>query len=158
MCFALRILCSQRIYQKLNNSIKGEQKAWTVHRKRNVHLYFRETKTCHHPRVDGGERPSSAAELWHWPTHGPLRRSSCSDTGIPDPGSFYSTFSKVQRCSCAHIFTVALSVTVKAWRGDTNKTVPKHFPGGPAVKIPHSQCRGAWLRSLIRELDRAHCN
>ena len=29
------------------------------------------------------------------------------------------------------------------------------FPGGPVVKTPHSQCRRAWFRSLVREL-RSH--
>lgn len=45
------------------------------------------------------------------------------------------------RNACVHIFTAALFITMKAWRDDTNKTVPKDFlvvqqlrlpvPGGP---------------------------
>ena len=27
------------------------------------------------------------------------------------------------------------------------------FPGSPAVKTPSSQCRGAWVQSLVRELE-----
>ena len=31
----------------------------------------------------------------------------------------------------------------------------KDFPGSPVVKTLSSQCRGAWVRPLIRELDSA---
>ena len=29
----------------------------------------------------------------------------------------------------------------------------RDFPGGPEAKTPHSQCRGAWVQSLVKELD-----
>ena len=35
------------------------------------------------------------------------------------------------------------------------KKTNRDFPGGPVVKTPHSQCRGARVRSLVRELDPA---
>ena len=31
--------------------------------------------------------------------------------------------------------------------------VPGDFPGGPAAKTPHSQCRGPWVQALVRGLD-----
>ena len=33
----------------------------------------------------------------------------------------------------------------------------REFPGGPVAKMPQSQCRGAQLRSLVRDLD-PKCN
>ena len=32
------------------------------------------------------------------------------------------------------------------------------FPGGPVAKTQSSQCRGAWVQSLVRKLDPMCCN
>ena len=34
----------------------------------------------------------------------------------------------------------------------------RDFPNGLVAEIPHSPSRGAWVRSLARELDPIHCN
>ena len=39
------------------------------------------------------------------------------------------------------------------WR--IKKKGVENFPGGRVTKIPHSQCRGPWVKSLVRELDPA---
>ena len=45
---------------------------------------------------------------------------------------------------------------------DTADTVSKDisgdFPGGLVAETPCSQCRGAWVHSLVRELDPTCCN
>lgn len=53
------------------------------------------------------------------------------------------------RKACVHIFTVALFVTMKAWRDDTNKTVPKDFLVVQQLRLHTPSAGGAWLRSLI---------
>ena len=37
------------------------------------------------------------------------------------------------------------------------KTFFRAFPNGPVVKTPCFQCRGAWVQSLVRELDPTCC-
>lgn len=141
--------------KKLNNSIKGEQKARTVHGKRNAHLHSRAAETCHHPRADGGERQSLAANLHT----GPWGKAPTPDVGIPGPRELpIGTFSNIQKCSWAQTVTLALSVTVKDCRGDTNKTVPSETvwmssvgDGGGDVSVWHtpvirSLCRGRGKR------------
>ena len=36
--------------------------------------------------------------------------------------------------------------------------INRDFPGGPAAKTLHSQCRGPGFKSLVRELDPTCCN
>ena len=36
---------------------------------------------------------------------------------------------------------------------DTSRRKRRGSPGGPVAKILHSQCREAWVGSLVRELD-----
>ena len=78
---------------------------------------------------------------------GPWGKAPTPDIGIPGPRELpIGTFSNIQKRSWAQIVTMALSVTVKDWRSDTNKTVPSETvrvsPGGDGdgdVSVWHTQ-------------------
>ena len=40
----------------------------------------------------------------------------------------------------------------------TERQISRDSPGGPMVKTLRSQCRGSWVRFLVRDLDTPCCN